>query len=468
MTKQYGGALFAILLTLTLNAQNPGDPEPREVPTEARGGVTTLAVTNVIPKYVDGSGTLGDSIIADSGSAIGIGTTNPGARLDVREAASTNMLMRVWNTGTGGATMRYVAADGAAAQMQLTHHFSWTAAIAATIADGIQFRVCPPGIGSGSETVLNNSTRMTITRAGNVGIGTLAPTANLHVTGGPTPMRIIGSSASGVVFQDIGVTYPGNDGLLMAMQGNSAIEVSDLQIGSLGNPVLRSKTGNLLLSAPANRDVIIGDAGAATKFVFAAAGTSSFGGAMTVNGDVVVGSAGQPTRLIVAGGGTSAFSGPVTINGGLQVNGDITGTRVLNAVYRDVAEWVDSDQKLGDGTVVIVAPDKADQVVASSGSYDSRVAGVVSAQPGVLLGIPGEAKVKVATTGRVKVKVDASVHPIAIGDLLVSSTKAGVAMKSIPLDLGGVPIHRPGTLIGKALEPLAGGEGEILVLLSLQ
>jgi len=29
-------------------------------------------------------------------------------------------------------------------------------------------------------------------------------------------------------------------------------------------------------------------------------------------------------------------------------------------------------------------------------------------------------------------------------------------------------MHRPGTLIGKALEPLEKGQGEILVLLSLQ
>ena len=40
--------------------------------------------------------------------------------------------------------------------------------------------------------------------------------------------------------------------------------------------------------------------------------------------------------------------------------------------------------------------------------------------------------------------------------------------KSVPVELGGLRIHRPGTLIGKALEPLAQGTGEILVLLSLQ
>jgi len=68
----------------------------------------------------------------------------------------------------------------------------------------------------------------------------------------------------------------------------------------------------------------------------------------------------------------------------------------------------------------------------------------------------------------VKVKVDASKGPINIGDLMVTSDKEGFAMKSVPIELGGVQLHRPGTLIGKALEPLAQGSGEILVLLSLQ
>jgi hypothetical protein len=74
----------------------------------------------------------------------------------------------------------------------------------------------------------------------------------------------------------------------------------------------------------------------------------------------------------------------------------------------------------------------------------------------------------VATTGRVKIKVDATRGPIHIGDLLVTSDVPGMAMKSEPVNIGGVQIHRPGTLIGKALEPLAKGKGEILVLLSLQ
>jgi hypothetical protein len=70
--------------------------------------------------------------------------------------------------------------------------------------------------------------------------------------------------------------------------------------------------------------------------------------------------------------------------------------------------------------------------------------------------------------GQSQVKVSAANGPIQIGDLLVTSGVQGVAVKSIPVEFGGVRLHRPGTLIGKALESLATGTGEILVLLSLQ
>ena len=93
---------------------------------------------------------------------------------------------------------------------------------------------------------------------------------------------------------------------------------------------------------------------------------------------------------------------------------------------------------------------------------------MISAQPGITLGESGEAKVLVATTGRVKIKVDATSAPIQVGDLLVTGDREGFAMKSLPVNIGGVQLHRPGTLVGKALEPLAKGTGEILVLLSLQ
>jgi hypothetical protein len=153
----------------------------------------------------------------------------------------------------------------------------------------------------------------------------------------------------------------------------------------------------------------------------------------------------------------------------LDVAGDLQVSGNIAAKYQDVAEWVPTRTPLSAGTVVSLDAAWRNAVVPSARAYDTHVAGVVSAQPGVILGESGAGKALVATTGRVKVKVDATRHPIKIGDLLVTSAKSGRAMKSKPINIGGgTRLHRPGTIIGKALEPLAQGRGEILVLLSLQ
>lgn len=155
------------------------------------------------------------------------------------------------------------------------------------------------------------------------------------------------------------------------------------------------------------------------------------------------------------------------VAGDIYASGTISGGNVV-AQYQDVAEWVPSGGTLSPGTVVIINPDKRNEVVPSSHAYDTAVAGVVSDKPGVLLGVASDVKSKIATTGRVRVHVDAAKHPIHAGDLLVTSDTPGVAMVSEAVDVGGVKMHRPGTLIGKALEPLQSGQGDILVLLSLQ
>lgn len=164
--------------------------------------------------------------------------------------------------------------------------------------------------------------------------------------------------------------------------------------------------------------------------------------------------------------GTTSPGAKLHVVGDATFTGSVTGGNI-QAQYQDIAEWVPSSRNLASGTVVVLDPERSNSVMASSTPYDTRVAGVVSEMPGVLLGVAGEGKLKVATTGRVKVRVRSD-RAVRIGDLLVSSAEEGLAMVSEPLDLGGVKIHRPGTLIGKALEPMQAGTGEILVLLSLQ
>jgi hypothetical protein len=166
--------------------------------------------------------------------------------------------------------------------------------------------------------------------------------------------------------------------------------------------------------------------------------------------------------------GTVAPSNKLEVIGNAYVSGTLSGGNI-QANYQDLAEWVPASDDIPTATVVVLDRQHSNHVIPSHDPYDSAVAGVISEKPGIVLGERGSTtKVKVATTGRVKVKVDASKAAINIGDLLVTSDAAGIAMKSQPVEVAGIKMHRPGTVIGKALEPLAAGKGEILVLLSLQ
>ncbi len=184
-------------------------------------------------------------------------------------------------------------------------------------------------------------------------------------------------------------------------------------------------------------------------------------GTMYMNGTASIGG-------FSAGTAPPAPSDTLRVYGSIRADGAITGGSVIGATYQDVAEWVPAAGTLEPGTVVVLDPTKDNQVMKSNRAYDTTVAGVVSARPGVLLGESSDTKAKIATTGRVKVLTDATKHPVKIGDLLVTSDVAGTAMKSEPLEIKGRRFHQPGTIIGKALEPLQSGTGEILVLLSLQ
>jgi hypothetical protein len=166
--------------------------------------------------------------------------------------------------------------------------------------------------------------------------------------------------------------------------------------------------------------------------------------------------------------GTTTPTAKLHIAGNATVTGNLTVDGNIAAKYQDVAEWVDTREPLEAGTVVVIDSTTKNRVMASARSYDSKVVGAVSAEPGVVLGEPGEGRTLVAQSGRVRVKADARYGAIRPGDLLVTSPTKGHAMRSRPIDIAGQSMHRPGTLIGKALEALPSGRGEVLVLLTLQ
>jgi len=135
----------------------------------------------------------------------------------------------------------------------------------------------------------------------------------------------------------------------------------------------------------------------------------------------------------------------------------------------DIAEYFAVAEDPEPGTVMVIGVDS--KLQNSLIAYDTTVAGIVSTAPGVALGTNetgNEGEKLIAVAGRVPCKVDASYASVKPGDLLTTSNTPGHAMKAQPVVIGEVEICRPGTTLGKALEPLDSGTGVIEVLVTLQ
>jgi hypothetical protein len=148
--------------------------------------------------------------------------------------------------------------------------------------------------------------------------------------------------------------------------------------------------------------------------------------------------------------------------GDVEITGDI---RLLNA---DCAEdfTIGLDSAVEPGTVMVVGEDGA--LFPSRRAYDTCVAGVVSGagdfKHGIVLDKQKSTHTRqpIALVGNVYCKVDAQYGAIAVGDLLTTSATPGHAMKADD------PAKAFGAVIGKALRPLAEGQGLIPILIALQ
>jgi hypothetical protein len=156
------------------------------------------------------------------------------------------------------------------------------------------------------------------------------------------------------------------------------------------------------------------------------------------------------------------FDGNVWVSGELVVGKDIT---LANA---DCAEDFDvsGTDEIEPGTVMVLGKEGA--LLESQQAYDKRVAGVISGagsyKPGIVLDKQQTSahRQPIALMGKVFCKVDAQFGGIEVGDLLTTSPTPGHAMKTND------PVQAFGAVIGKALRPLAAGQGLIPILIALQ
>ncbi|MCK4828427.1 hypothetical protein KA005_72525, partial [bacterium] len=178
------------------------------------------------------------------------------------------------------------------------------------------------------------------------------------------------------------------------------------------------------------------------------------------------------------GVGTIDPTATLHVNGNIKaVLNDIDGASPANMRYNsgtdeigyDIAEIFEANEEVEPADVLCIGEDG--KLRKSNKEYDTTVAGIVSAAPAILfegsqLQIAPQPfmfqkgkRLPLALVGRVSCNVTTENGPINCGDLLVTSSKPGYAMKANPDRL------KPGMILAKALEPLEEGEAKIMVLI---
>ena len=187
--------------------------------------------------------------------------------------------------------------------------------------------------------------------------------------------------------------------------------------------------------------------------------------------------------LVLAGSASGSLSdlvfsvdstGTVAADGGYRCGNSISDTAgdlneseiapcLLDDFPADFAEMLPrSGEDLEPGDVLAV--DRQGVLVATTERYQSSVVGVHSTRPSYVGNsryIDHQSYAPLALTGLVPVKVTDEGGPVRPGDLLTASSTPGHAMRAE----AGAPT---GTVIGKALEPLDGSRGKVLMMVVLQ
>jgi len=304
---------------------------------------------------------------------------------------------------------------------------------------------------------------------GNVGVGTNAPAAHLHVSGASIPTAIVESSgAVGTWLRLLNSSTGGRNWNLISTgsgngEGPGALLFRD-QTAQITRMVLDS-TGRLG----------VGTTAPTVAIEAAGLGNPEIGLRTLTDGRIwTLQSVGNPNlaeygSFMIVDRTNNIARLRIAPDGGVSVKYlTLTGGA-------DIAEPFDISPE-GDGSVatpgmvVSIDPTRLGALRIATTAYDRAVAGIVSGangiDPGMVLkqsGSVADGEHPVALTGRVWCLCDAdAAGPIAAGDLLTSSDTPGHAMRVLD------PTRANGAVLGKAMSPLETGRGLVLVLVGLQ
>jgi hypothetical protein len=301
----------------------------------------------------------------------------------------------------------------------------------------------PHGVLNVQETAANNFViRGTSTRTSGFGAGVVGETSS------PQGFGVLGISPSGVA-----VSGWMNSGSGFAVFGNNF--GLDNNSGGGGVEGLINITSGFATAVRGSAIAATGPSVAIFGEQFSPEGEAG----LFINrngGNILIGSVSQNPDITVF---RVDGSGTVYANGGFQPSG---------ADFAESMAVVGDRSKYFAGDLLVIEPTANRHLTLSQQPYSSLVAGIYSTKPGMLGSTrrvdetPSKDEVPLAVVGIVPCKVTTENGPIQVGDLLVTSSTPGHAMR------GTDRARMLGAVVGKALEPLPQGTGVIQVLVTLQ